>query len=134
MKLAEAFERVAGPQTRVRFEAYDGSAAGPQDPAVIVRVRSPRALRLVAGAPGTLPTAVTVMPASPGSALRAAAICATDALPARSYVRLPFTVSVNVPPIVFSIRSTAEPAGVSVKFGGTLRLKTLPTVPLSRPW
>jgi cyclopropane-fatty-acyl-phospholipid synthase len=54
MKLADVFVRVTGPQARVRFEAYDGSAAGPEDAAVRVRVRSPRALRLVAGAPGDL--------------------------------------------------------------------------------
>jgi cyclopropane-fatty-acyl-phospholipid synthase len=54
MTLAEVFERLAGPQARVRFEAYDGSAAGPEDASVRVRVRSPRALRLVAGAPGDL--------------------------------------------------------------------------------
>lgn len=54
MKLAEAFARMAGPEAKVRFEGYDGSAAGPADAPVTIRVRSPLAAAMVARAPGDL--------------------------------------------------------------------------------
>ena len=53
-KLADAFVRIVGPGARVRFEAYDGSAAGPEDAPTRIKVMSPRALRMVASAPGDL--------------------------------------------------------------------------------
>src|SRR5215472_191438 len=55
MPLAEVFERVAGAGANVRFEAYDGSAAGdPGSPGVTVTVRSPVAVSYLAQAPGAL--------------------------------------------------------------------------------
>src|SRR5215467_7225745 len=55
MPLAEVFERVAGADANVRFEAYDGSAAGdPGSPGVTVTVRSPVAVSYLAQAPGAL--------------------------------------------------------------------------------
>src|SRR5215472_5366539 len=55
MPLAEVFERVAGAGANVRFEAYDGSAAGdPGSPGVTVTVRDPVAVSYLAQAPGAL--------------------------------------------------------------------------------
>src|SRR5215470_17936196 len=55
MPLAEVFERVAGAGANVRFEAYDGSAAGnPGSPGVTITIRSPVAVSYLAQAPGAL--------------------------------------------------------------------------------
>jgi cyclopropane-fatty-acyl-phospholipid synthase len=55
MPLAEVFERVAGADADVRFEAYDGSGAGdPGSPGVTVNIRSPVAVSYLAQAPGAL--------------------------------------------------------------------------------
>jgi len=43
--LADALDRVTGGATGIRFEAYDGSRAGPRDAVAVVDVRSPRAMR-----------------------------------------------------------------------------------------
>ncbi|MDQ2707579.1 MAG: class I SAM-dependent methyltransferase [Actinomycetota bacterium] len=54
MTVAEIFQRVAGSEAPVRVTAYDGSAAGPPEAGVGLRVRSPRALAYLASAPGSL--------------------------------------------------------------------------------
>ncbi len=54
MKLAEAFERIVGPDAPVEFEAYDGSRAGRAGAGVKIEVRSPRALSYLATAPNDL--------------------------------------------------------------------------------
>ena len=55
MPLAEVFEHFAGPDTDVRFEAFDGSGAGKAgSPPVKVTVRSPVAVSYLAQAPGAL--------------------------------------------------------------------------------
>ena len=54
MQLAEMFERLVGGNDRVRFQAYDGSSAGPADPEATIEVRSPMALRYLATAPNDL--------------------------------------------------------------------------------
>ncbi len=53
MSVAEAVERIFSGAPPVRFEAYDGTATGPED-APVVEVRSPDALSYVATAPGSL--------------------------------------------------------------------------------
>jgi cyclopropane-fatty-acyl-phospholipid synthase len=53
MTVAEAVERIFSGAPPVRFEAYDGSATGPED-GPVVQVRSPDALSYVATAPGSL--------------------------------------------------------------------------------
>ena len=50
--IADALASVV--HTRARFEAYDGSAAGPADASVVVRLQSPKALSHLLSAPGEL--------------------------------------------------------------------------------
>ncbi len=54
MALAEVFERAAGPDAPVEFQAYDGSTAGPAGSAVKITVKSPVAVSYLAQAPGAL--------------------------------------------------------------------------------
>ncbi len=54
MSLAEVFERVAGPDAPVAFDAYDGSQAGPADSPIKMTVKSPVAVSYLAQAPGAL--------------------------------------------------------------------------------
>ena len=54
MALAEVFERVAGPDAPVGFEAFDGSAAGAADSPIKITVKSPTAVSYLAQAPGAL--------------------------------------------------------------------------------
>lgn len=54
MKLAEIFTTIMPADRGVGFRAYDGSSAGPADAAVILDVRSPRAVQYLAGAPSQL--------------------------------------------------------------------------------
>jgi cyclopropane-fatty-acyl-phospholipid synthase len=54
MRIAEMFETLVGPDTGVRFEAYDGSSVGPADAVATVDLRSPLGLRYIATAPGDL--------------------------------------------------------------------------------
>jgi cyclopropane-fatty-acyl-phospholipid synthase len=48
MPLAELFTRFVNPQAPIRFVAYDGSQAGPDDATLTFRVNSPKALRYLA--------------------------------------------------------------------------------------
>jgi cyclopropane-fatty-acyl-phospholipid synthase len=54
MKLAEIFTAIVPEDRGVGFRAYDGSSAGPADAAVVLDVRSPRAMQYFAGAPSQL--------------------------------------------------------------------------------
>ncbi len=54
MALAEVFERVAGPDAPVGFEAFDGSAAGAADSPIKITVKTPTAVSYLAQAPGAL--------------------------------------------------------------------------------
>jgi len=54
MALADVFQRVAGPDAPVEFQAYDGSKAGAADAPVKITVRSPIAVSYLAQAPGAL--------------------------------------------------------------------------------
>ncbi|PSL00731.1 cyclopropane-fatty-acyl-phospholipid synthase [Murinocardiopsis flavida] len=54
MRVAEIFERVAGPNAPVRFRAYDGSVSGDPNSEIAVVVRTPVALNYLAQAPGAL--------------------------------------------------------------------------------
>jgi len=54
MRVAELFQSVIGTDTSVRVTAYDGSAVGPPDSPYGLRIRGPRALSYLAGAPGSL--------------------------------------------------------------------------------
>jgi cyclopropane-fatty-acyl-phospholipid synthase len=54
MALAEVFERVAGPDAGVEFEAFDGSTAGDAGAPVKMKVKSPTAVSYLAQAPGAL--------------------------------------------------------------------------------
>jgi cyclopropane-fatty-acyl-phospholipid synthase len=54
MALAEVFQRVAGPDAPVAFEAYDGSRAGTADSPIKITVKSPVAVSYLAQAPGAL--------------------------------------------------------------------------------
>jgi cyclopropane-fatty-acyl-phospholipid synthase len=54
MALAEVFERVAGPDAPVAFDAYDGSQAGSADSPIKITVKSPVAVSYLAQAPGAL--------------------------------------------------------------------------------
>jgi cyclopropane-fatty-acyl-phospholipid synthase len=54
MSLAEVFERVAGPDAPVGFDAFDGSSAGPADSPIKITVKSPTAVAYLAQAPGAL--------------------------------------------------------------------------------
>lgn len=52
--VAAILARVLGSGSGLRVEAFDGSRTGPDDAPVVVKVRSPRALARLVGAPGTL--------------------------------------------------------------------------------
>ena len=54
MSLAEVFERVAGPDAPVEFEAFDGSKAGQIGSPIKITVKSPTAVAYLAQAPGAL--------------------------------------------------------------------------------
>ncbi|TWP53305.1 class I SAM-dependent methyltransferase [Lentzea tibetensis] len=54
MRLANVFQRITGGGGDVRFSAYDGSSAGPDDAPVHIEVRTPEALSYLASAPGEL--------------------------------------------------------------------------------
>jgi cyclopropane-fatty-acyl-phospholipid synthase len=54
MKIAEAFDELAGPSTDVEFVAYDGSKGGRIGSDIRLEVRSPRAIAALLGAPGQL--------------------------------------------------------------------------------
>ncbi len=54
MALAEVFERVAGPDAPVEFQAFDGSSAGAADSPIKITVKSPTAVAYLAQAPGAL--------------------------------------------------------------------------------
>ncbi|MQA93730.1 MAG: methyltransferase domain-containing protein [Streptosporangiales bacterium] len=54
MRLAEVFERVAGPDAPVEFRAYDGSRAGRSGAELSVVVKTPLAVNYLAQAPGAL--------------------------------------------------------------------------------
>ncbi len=54
MKIAEAFDLLAGPGTDVEFVAYDGSKGGRIGSDIRLEVRSPRAVAALLGAPGQL--------------------------------------------------------------------------------
>jgi cyclopropane-fatty-acyl-phospholipid synthase len=52
--LGQIFEQLFGPDTPVRFEAYDGSRAGDPDAPTLIRLVHPRAVSYVVTAPGSL--------------------------------------------------------------------------------
>ena len=54
MTIGEAFELLLGPDTPISFRAYDGSSAGRSDAPVRLRLKNPRGLAYVAGAPSSL--------------------------------------------------------------------------------
>jgi cyclopropane-fatty-acyl-phospholipid synthase len=54
MKIADVFSRVVGPDVPVRFDAYDGSTAGPADAPVRIDIRTPIAVSYIATSPGEL--------------------------------------------------------------------------------
>ena len=54
MALAEVFERVAGPDAPVEFEAFDGSRSGPSSSPVKITIKSKTAVSYLAQAPGAL--------------------------------------------------------------------------------
>ncbi len=54
MKIAEAFDQLAGPDTDVEFVAYDGSKGGRIGSDIRLEVKSPRAIAALLGAPGQL--------------------------------------------------------------------------------
>ena len=54
MKIAEAFDMLAGPDAGVEFVAYDGSKGGTIGSDVRLELRSPRAIAALLGAPGQL--------------------------------------------------------------------------------
>ncbi len=54
MRLADAFSMIVPAERGVRFQAYDGSTAGPPDSDVILDVRTPRAVEYLATAPNQL--------------------------------------------------------------------------------
>lgn len=54
MTVGEAVGLLLGPQQELRIEAYDGSALGPQDAPMTLRLKRPRAVAYVAGAPSSL--------------------------------------------------------------------------------
>jgi cyclopropane-fatty-acyl-phospholipid synthase len=54
MALAEVFERVAGPDAPVQFEAFDGSTAGAAGSPVRITIKSRDAVAYLAQAPGAL--------------------------------------------------------------------------------
>jgi cyclopropane-fatty-acyl-phospholipid synthase len=54
MSIGEAFQMLLGDQRDVRFSAYDGSVAGPDDARFHLRLTRPRGLAYIAGAPSSL--------------------------------------------------------------------------------
>ncbi len=54
MALAEVFERVAGPDAPVEFQAYDGSTSGAEGSPVRIKIKSQTAVAYLAQAPGAL--------------------------------------------------------------------------------
>ena len=54
MKIAEAFDMLAGPDVDVEFVAYDGSKGGAIGSDVRLELKSPRAIAALLGAPGQL--------------------------------------------------------------------------------
>src|ERR1700733_94611 len=54
MSIAEIFGTIAGPDSPVEFQAYDGSSAGASGSPVKITVRSPVAVSYLAQAPGAL--------------------------------------------------------------------------------
>ncbi|MDP1877896.1 MAG: class I SAM-dependent methyltransferase [Actinomycetota bacterium] len=54
MRLADAFAMIVPAERGVGFRAYDGSSSGPQDPEVLMEVRSPRAVHYLASSPNQL--------------------------------------------------------------------------------
>ena len=54
MKIAEAFDQLAGPDADVEFVAYDGSKGGRLGSDVRLEVKSPKAIAALLGAPGQL--------------------------------------------------------------------------------
>ncbi len=54
MKIAQAFDVLAGPETDVEFVAYDGSKGGRIGSDIRLEVKSPRAIAALLGAPGQL--------------------------------------------------------------------------------
>ncbi|KQX65697.1 class I SAM-dependent methyltransferase [Angustibacter sp. Root456] len=54
MTIAEAYDLLVGASDQVHFEAYDGSSSGPADARYQVRLKNPRGLAYVAGAPSSL--------------------------------------------------------------------------------
>src|SRR5215475_440020 len=54
MSISEVFERVAGPDAPVEFEAFDGSKAGQIGSPIKITVKSPTAVSYLAQAPGAL--------------------------------------------------------------------------------
>ncbi|MDO8308614.1 MAG: class I SAM-dependent methyltransferase [Actinomycetota bacterium] len=54
MRLADAFSMIVPAERGVGFRAYDGSSSGPQDPEVLMEVRSPRAVHYLASSPNQL--------------------------------------------------------------------------------
>jgi len=53
-RLADLFRAYVGPNQDVRFEAYDGSSAGPVDAPVTLRLQDETAVQYIATAPGDL--------------------------------------------------------------------------------
>ncbi|RZS89566.1 cyclopropane-fatty-acyl-phospholipid synthase [Motilibacter rhizosphaerae] len=54
LSIARAFETLVGASPTLRWTAYDGSTAGPDDAAVTVEVRSPQAVAFIVTSPGEL--------------------------------------------------------------------------------
>ena len=54
MRIAEAFETIVGASSALRWEAYDGSSAGPSSAAHTVSIRSPKAVAFLVTSPGEL--------------------------------------------------------------------------------
>jgi cyclopropane-fatty-acyl-phospholipid synthase len=54
MALAQVFERAAGPDAAVGFQAYDGSSTGAADSPIKITVKSPTAVAYLAQSPGAL--------------------------------------------------------------------------------
>jgi cyclopropane-fatty-acyl-phospholipid synthase len=54
MTVGEAVEMLVGQHDKLRVEAYDGSVHGPSDAPLTLRLRTPRAVAYVAGAPSEL--------------------------------------------------------------------------------
>jgi cyclopropane-fatty-acyl-phospholipid synthase len=54
MRVAKLFQGIIGTDAAIRITAYDGSAVGPPDAGLGLRIRSARALSYLVGAPGSL--------------------------------------------------------------------------------